>query len=183
MMKLLFFLFLNKKMRLIYLLIVSLLIINCSENKTRREIIKIDTAWLDSIKRKSDTSWIKPYRNKEFATAEYYVDRKDSIVTQLMKDSSCTIRQINIAKYDNIRLFFGEYYANGQLQASLSLDSMGKYNGPCKYYYENGQIKSEGTYSHGFLSGEWKNFNPKGRLTSIDKYDKSGQLQSPVSAQ
>jgi antitoxin component YwqK of YwqJK toxin-antitoxin module len=172
-----------KNMRLIYLLIVSFIIIRCSENKTGREVIKIDIVWLDSIKMKSDTSWIKPYRNKEFATAEYYVDRKDSIVTQLMKDSAGTIRQINIAKYDNIRLFFGEYFANGQLKASLPLDNMGKYNGHCKYYYENGQIKSEGTYSHGFLSGKWKNFDTKGKLTSIDKYDESGQLQSPVSAQ
>jgi antitoxin component YwqK of YwqJK toxin-antitoxin module len=170
-------------MRLIYPLIVSLIIVSCSENKPTREIIKIDIAWLDSIKNRSDTSWIKPYRNKEFTTAEYYIDRKDSVVTQLMKDSSGTIRQINISRYNNIRLFFGEYYSNGQLKASLPLDSLGKYNGPCKYYYETGQIKSEGTYSHGFLSGEWKNFNPKGKLTSVDKYDESGQLQNSVPAQ
>src|SRR4030095_1856170 len=170
-------------MRFIYLLLVSIIIISCSENKIGKESIKINIAWLDSIKNRSDTSWIKPYRNKEFATAEYYIDRKDSVVTQLMKDSSGTIRQINISKYNNTRLFFGEYYANGQLKASLPLDSIGKYNGSCKYYYETGQIKSEGAYNHGFLSGEWKNFNPKGKLTSIDKYDENGQLQSSFPAQ
>lgn len=141
-----------------------------------KSIIKIDTGWLDSIKKKSDTSWIKPYRNKEFVNAEYYVDRKDSIVTQLMKDSAGTIRQINIAKYDNIRLFFAEYFANGQLKADLPLDSIGKYNGSCKYYYENGQIKSEGSYSHGFLSGTWKNYDERGKLLSTDEYDTSGRL-------
>jgi antitoxin component YwqK of YwqJK toxin-antitoxin module len=146
------------------------------KDKEDKKIIKVDTNWLDSIKRKSDTSWIKPYRNNEFVTSEYYIDKKDSIVTQLMKDSAGTLRQIIIAKYDNIRLFFAEYYANGQLKAKLPLDNMGKYNGQAKYYYQNGQVKTEGTFTRGFFSGEWKNYDKNGKLISKDEYDEDGQL-------
>ena len=160
--------------------IVFILIIfcfGCSRHKpVVPEIIKVDKQWLDSIKRKSDTSWVKPYRNNEFVTAEYYIDKKDSIVTQLMKDTGGTIRQINIARYDLVRLFFGEYYANGQLKASLPLDSMGKNDGWGKFYYENGQVKSEGLFRHGLFSGTWKNYDEKGRSTTTDEYDANGQL-------
>jgi antitoxin component YwqK of YwqJK toxin-antitoxin module len=156
---------------------ILILICSCSGNKNSgREIIKINKAWLDSIKNKSDTSWTKRYRNKDFVTAEYYVDKKDSIVTQLMKDSAGIIRQIIIARYDNTRLFFAEYYSNGQLKARLPLDSIGKYNGQAKYYYQNGQVKSEGTFTHGFFSGQWKNCDEKGKLISKDEYDENGQL-------
>ena len=167
-------------MRLIYLLIIFLSICSCSDNKTRKEIIKLDTHWLDSIKKKSDTSWIKPYRNEEFVSAEYYVDKKDSIVTQLMKDSAGAIRQINIAKYDRVRLFFAEYFSNGQLKAELPLNKQGQYDGPGKIYYEDGTIKSSGSYRNGFYYGEWKNYNHKGKLISTDVYDQNGQLKKTI---
>jgi antitoxin component YwqK of YwqJK toxin-antitoxin module len=156
---------------------LTVVLYSCSHPDTvAKGIIKPDPHWLDSIKQKSDTSWVKRYRNNEFVTAEYYIDKKDSIVTQLMKDSAGTIRQINIARYDNIRLFFGEYFGNGQLKASLRLDSMGKYNGPGKYYYEDGQLKSEGLFNHGLFSGKWKNYDKKGSLITTDEYDTNGQL-------
>lgn len=164
-------------MRLFLILFSWIFIYSCTSHKVAvKEIIKIDHHWLDSIINKSDTTWIKPYRNNYFVKAEYYVDRKDSIVTQVMKDSSDNIRQINIAKYDNYRLFFAEYYVNGQLMAKLPLDATGKFHGNAKLYYENGMLKSEGQYSHGFHTGEWNNFDNNGRLIFIDKYDNDGQL-------
>lgn len=154
-----------------------LMVVSCNRPaKTSVHLVKPDPKWLDSIIAKSDTSWKKPYRNNEFVTAEYYVDKKDSIVTQLMKDSAGTIRQINIAKYDMVRLFFAEYYKNGQIKASLPLDSMGKYHGQGRFYYEDGTIKSEGVYSHGLFSGEWKNYDEKGKHIATDKYDSNGQI-------
>jgi antitoxin component YwqK of YwqJK toxin-antitoxin module len=162
----------------VWLTLFLIIVLNSCYHKDKeaKKIIRVDTNWLDSIKRKSDTSWIKPYRNNEFVTSEYYIDKKDSIVTQLMKDSAGAIRQIIIAKYDNIRLFFAEYYANGQLKASLQFDSTGKYNGQAKYYYQNGQVKSEGIFVHGFFSGQWKNYDEKGKFISKDEYDENGQL-------
>lgn len=171
-------------MKIVSLIPFAIIFFSCSsKNRTPKEIIKIDAQWLDSIKQKADTTWIKPYRNNEFVTAEYYVDRKDSIVTQLMKDASGMIRQVSIAKYDNIRLFFAEYYANGQLQAKLPLDNEGRYDGEAKYYYEDGGIKSTGTFNHGLYAGEWKNYNEKGKLISTDQYDSNGRLIKTISAQ
>jgi antitoxin component YwqK of YwqJK toxin-antitoxin module len=154
-----------------------ILLLSCSEPQVSSiEIIKPDKAFIDSIKQKSDTSWEKQYRNEEFATAQYFVDKKDSIVTQLMKDANDSTRQISIAKYDKIRLFFAEYYANGQIKATFLFDSLGKYNGPSRSYYQDGRIKSEGNYQHGLLSGSWKNYDENGKLKSTDEYDKNGQL-------
>ena len=165
-------------MRSFFLLMFAIILLaGCSGKKDSiKELIKIDNAWLDSIKRKSDTSWIKPYRNNEFVTSEYYINRKDSIVTQLMKDSAGTIRQVSIAKYDLVRLFFAAYFANGQIEAEIPLDYLGKKNGPEKFYYPDGQIKSEGIFLNGFYSGEWRNYDEKGKLVSTDEYDSNGQL-------
>jgi antitoxin component YwqK of YwqJK toxin-antitoxin module len=164
-------------MRILMILILITFMYGCSDKvEGGREIITVDTHRLDSIKRKSDTSWVKSYRNNEFVTAEYYVDRKDSIVTQLMKDSAGIIRQINSAKYDKVKLFFAEYYANGQLKANLPIDSAGKYHGTATLYYETGLKKSKGDYNHGFYTGEWKNFDDAGKLISTDVYDEKGQL-------
>ena len=169
-------------MRFFYSIIILLSICSCNENKPVKEIIKVNRTWLDSIKQKSDTSWVKPYRNQEFVTAEYFVNKKESIVTQIMKDASDTIRQINISKYDNILLFFAEYYPNGQLKAGLSLDKEGKYNGPGKFYYEDGTVKSSGIYHHGFYYGNWTNFGKDGKLSSTDIYDSTGQLVKSIQA-
>lgn len=179
------FLFCTKEtetyMRIVCLFCFVIGCYSCSEkDKVPKEIIRVNTKWLDSIKQKADTTWIKPYRNNEFVTAEYYVDRKDSIVTQLMKDASGMIRQVNIAKYDNIRLFYGEYYPNGQLKAKFPLDKEGKYNGEAKYYYEDGTVKTSGTFNHGFYAGEWRNYNKNGKLISIDSYNNNGQLVKTV---
>jgi antitoxin component YwqK of YwqJK toxin-antitoxin module len=164
-------------MRFIFFLILPVMIFGCSEHSTsKKEVLKVKKEWLDSIIKKSDTSWVKPYRNNEFVTSEYYVDRKDSIVTQLMRDSAGTIRQINIAKYDQVRLFFAEYYANGQIKANIPLDGAGKNHGQGKYYYEDGQVKAQGSFVHGFFMGTWKNYNQNGKMISTDQYNNNGEL-------
>lgn len=137
-------------------------------------LLLADKVWLDSIKNTSDSTYTKRYRNNRFVTAEYFINKNKKSVCQLMKDSFGTVRQIIITK-NNTRTFFAAYYPNGQLMASYSMDSFGLYHGPSKYYYENGQIKSEGDYAKGFSSGQWKNYNEKGNLSSIDEYDLNGQ--------
>ena len=98
-------------------------------------------ALIDSLKMTADTSYTRPYqRNKDFFTAEYYINRKDSIVSQLMKDSIENIRQVIIAKKDNQRIYFATYYANGQLESIYHFDSSGRYNGLASFYFQNGAI-------------------------------------------
>lgn len=130
---------------------------------------------IDSIKRNSDSSYKKRYRPNEFARVEYYISKKDSGLSQVMKDSAGTIRQLIITK-KNIRTYYAEFYANGQLKGSLPLDSLGKFNGPAVYYYENGCMQSEGKFLHGLYTDHWKNYDKGGKLMSIDEYDNNGQL-------
>ena len=165
-------------MKTIYiLLLVPIFIFSCTngQKKITTPLITIEKAFLDSIIKITDTSYSKPYKRGAFYTAVYYLNKKDSSVCQIMKDSVGTIRQIIIAKKD-IRTFFSQYYTNGQLQAELPLDEFGQYHGVAIFYYQDGLVQSNGDYVHGLKTGQWKNFNEKGKLISTDNYDKNGQL-------
>jgi antitoxin component YwqK of YwqJK toxin-antitoxin module len=139
------------------------------------EILSIDLHWLDSIKSKSDTSYVKKYRNEDFVIAEYFINRRDSTVSQIMKDSAGLIRQIIIARKKQ-RIFTSSYYPNGQIMVKGSFDDSGRFHGPAKYFYENGYVRMEGNYNHGLFSGEWTNYNENGNPSSTDLYDENGQL-------
>lgn len=135
---------------------------------------------LDSVKKKSDTSFTKKYRTAEFDMADYYVNRRDSSYCQVMKDNHGNIRQIIMAKKE-IRFFTAEFYENGQLKGRLCFDKDGKLDGPGEYYFENGCAKSRGIFHHGLFSGDWKNFDEKGKLVSTERYDSNGQLIKTIS--
>lgn len=134
----------------------------------------VNRAWLDSIITTSDSSYAKAYKKGYFDSAFYYINKKDSSVCQLMKDSTQHIRQVIIAR-KNVRSFFAAYYANGQLQADLPLDAFGQYHGKSAYYFANGRTESTGNYNHGIKTGPWKYFDEKGKLVSTDTYDDNGQ--------
>ncbi len=158
-------------------LVTSYCLFRISCNSKRNvpvHLSRVNHAWLDSICKSADTSYIKKYGTLKFANAEYYFNRKDSIVCQLMKDSSDSITQIIITK-KNRRNFFAEYYPNGQLIAQLPLDSFGQYNGASKYFYQNGFVESEGDYKSGLKTGTWKDFDINGKLISLNEYDSNGQ--------
>ena len=147
-----------------------------SNNKSAIGAMKINYNMIDSVKKASDTSWSKKYRSLDFFTADYYVTKKDSIVTQIMKDSAGNVRQIISAKYDRIRLFFAQYYSNGNLQANLPLDELGQFNGTGKFFYEDGSMQSSGNYTHGFKTGTWQVYDEKGKVTATDSYDNNGNI-------
>jgi antitoxin component YwqK of YwqJK toxin-antitoxin module len=156
------------------------LLFSCSSKKDALPTIaSVNSIWLDSIRQSADTFYVKKYGTLKFAKAEYYLDRKNAIICQVMKDTSDTIRQIIITK-NNKRNFFAEYYANGQLMAQLPLDSFGQYHGPSKYYYENGVVESEGNYEHGLKKGLWKNNDKEGKPTVTNEYDANGNVVKPV---
>ncbi len=132
-------------------------------------------AWLDSVIKHSDSSYTKPYFRTDFVTATYYINKKDSTVCQVMKDSAQTIRQIILMKKD-IRTFFAPYFDNGQLQSAVSLDEAGHYHGTLTNYYRNGNIENTGNYVHGLRNGAFKNYDSTGHLVSTETYDSTGQL-------
>jgi len=165
-------------MKFSFVLVMLSVLLSCKENNYCKKIT-VDKSLLDSVKKKADTSYTKSYRSKEFANAEYYINRKDTTVCQIMKDTADQVRQIIMSKRDT-KLFNAEYYGNGQLKAHLPLDENGRLNGKGEFYFENGCVKSKGIFYHGFYVGEWKIYNDKGLNISIDKYDSNGQLIKTV---
>ena len=154
-------------------IIFVLFFTGCKQQNVNDKILA--NSFFDSVIKKSDSSYEMKYYRSDFVTAQYYVNKKDSTVCQLMKDSSGLIRQIIIAKKDT-RIFYGSYYKNGQLQADLPLDAFGQYHGTGRFYYENGNLQSTGSYLHGFKTGAWKVFNEKGKETATDNFDQNGNL-------
>jgi antitoxin component YwqK of YwqJK toxin-antitoxin module len=157
-----------------------ILTFSCATKKNALQpMISVNHIWLDSIRQTSDTFYVKKYGTKKFANATYYINKKEAFICQVMKDSSDSIRQIIITK-NNIRNFFAEYYANGQLMSKLPLDSFGQYHGPSKYYYQNGFIESEGDYYHGLKKGSWKNYDEHGKPTLTNEYDSNGNVVKSI---
>lgn len=154
--------------------VLIFLFFSCKQQNSNSKILA--SHFIDSVIKQSDSSYEKPYFRTDFVTATCYVNKKDSTVCQLMKDSAGNIRQVIIAK-KNSRIFFGLYYTNGQPQADLPLDAFGQYHGTGKFFYENGKLQSTGNYTHGFKTGEWKVYDKKGAVTATDSYDNNGNLQ------
>lgn len=162
---------------IVYIFIITIIVCSCSQQKNNSSLVAktINRSWLDSVIKASDSSYTKAYKRTDFVTAVYYINKKDSSVCQVMKDWADSIRQIIIAKKD-IRTFFAQYYANGNLQADLPLDEFGQYHGTGIFYYENGNLQSTGSFYHGLKTGAWKVYDEKGKLTATDMFDKNGQL-------
>ena len=149
------------------------LIFSCKQQNNHAKILA--SSFIDSIIKHSDSSYEKLYYRTDFVTASYYFNKKDSTESQMMKDSAGKIRQVIILKKGN-RIFFGSYYQNGHLQAHLPLDEFGQYNGTGKFYYEDGNLQSSGSYTHGFKTGEWNVYDEKGKVTASDSYDSYGNI-------
>jgi antitoxin component YwqK of YwqJK toxin-antitoxin module len=155
------------------LFITAICMFSCTQKNGKAKILA--DSFIDSIIKHSDSSYQKPYYRTDFVTATYYLNKKDSTVCQLMKDSAGKIRQIIIMK-KNARIFFGSYYKNGQLQAHLPLDEYGQYHGTGKFFYENGSMQSMGNYTHGLKTGTWKVYDEKGNESATDNFDGNGNL-------
>ncbi len=156
-----------------FITISILFITGCKQQNINDKILA--NSFIDSIIKKSDSSYKKAYYRSDFVTAQYYINRKDSTLCQLMRDSAGNIRQVIITKKDT-RIFYGSYYTNGQIQADLPLDAFGQYHGTGKFYYEDGSLQSTGNYQHGFKTGAWKVYNEKGKETANDNFDQNGNL-------
>lgn len=161
------------------ILAVIIVIIFCAcNNAGDNKMLPVKTAnkhWVDSIIAISDSSYSKPYKRTDFVTAYYYVNKKDSSICQVMKDSAGVIRQIILSK-QNARKYFASFYSNGQIEADLPLDEYGQFNGTAVYYFFNGKIQSTGKYVHGFKNGKWDNFNETGEKLPTEEYDENGRL-------
>ena len=155
---------------------VVFFLISCNTNQPATpQLTGVNYKWLDSVRQAADTTYTKKYGTIKFATAQYFISKKDSTLCQVMKDTAGIIRQVIVTKH-NRRTIFAEYYANGQLMAQLPLDSFGQYHGAAKYFYQNGLTQSRGTYKAGLKTGQWKNYNEMGKPFSTSEYDTNGQV-------
>ena len=139
-----------------------------------KPLITVDSSMLDSISRQSDTMYVKPYKRTDFVTATYFISKKDSSVTQVMKDSTGKIRQVIIERKKR-RIYAAEFYNNGQLMYTNTLDDYGQNHGEGKEFYPSGVLKRAGVYKHGFHWGKWKNYNEEGKYNLTEEYNEDGQ--------
>jgi antitoxin component YwqK of YwqJK toxin-antitoxin module len=70
-----------------------------------------------------------------------------------------------------------EYYESGQLKLDGSYKD-GELDGPCKEYYESGQLERDGFYKEGELDGPCKEYYESGQLER-DGFYKEGELDGP----
>lgn len=62
--------------------------------------------------------------------------------------------------------------AGGQTIAEAQINDQGLYDGTHSAWFTGGRIKSkEGRWKNGWLDGEWKFWDPQGRLTEVIEYD------------
>ena len=133
------------------------------------EVIKFDNQIIVDLQKGSDTTYTEYTGQYESYIAEYFVNRSDSLITKILKDSFENVVGLHVTKNDHL-LTVAEYYRNGQLKGKLPEKIKGKYNGLARYYYEDGRVRSEGQFSNGLWSGEWKNYDEQGHLISIDDF-------------
>ena len=150
---------------------------SCNQNVTKdTQLKKVNTTLLDSVIKTSDSVYHKVQYTGEFVKADYYTNKKDIVLMQVMKAADSSIRQVTITK-NNRRIYFAQYYENGQLKGEYSFDGYGSNAGASKEYYRNGMVKEEGEYKAGFRIGKWQEYDSTGKKSELAQYDENGQRQ------
>lgn len=130
------------------------------------EIIKLDSGLVQDIMATSDKPMVDTPRRKDFYYIEHYLNKSDSTVSRILKDSLGHIVGINQTR-KGIRLFVAEYYPNGQIKGKLTIDGKGNFNVPVTYYYQDGRIRSVGNFGDMVPVGIWKDYDSNGYLTQL----------------
>lgn len=156
--------------------LILFILISCNQNKSAEKKL-VDIVYIDSIKNLADTSFYKKQYTADFAAATYYGNRKDSVLMQIMKGKDSSIKQVIVTK-NNRRIYFAQFYNNGQQKAVYNFDSYGSNDGQSSEFFENGNVKEQGNYKAGFRIGEWKTFDSTGKELSKARYNENGQVDN-----
>ena len=161
------------------ILFISLFVIavGCKQTNNTEPFVnnKLNKNWLQKIIRLSDSNYSKPYYRREFVTASYYMNKRDSTLCQVMRDSSQQVRQIIIEK-NSIRKFYAQFYPNGQITAMVKLNQQGQLEGEATNFYPNGNVKSKGKYYNGLSVGIWEMYDENRKIIAKEEYDSNGQI-------
>ncbi len=148
---------------------------SCRQNiPNDAQLKRVDMPMLDSVMKLADSVYHKDQYTAEFVTADYYRNKEDSVLMQVMKAKDSSIRQVIITK-NNRRIYFAQFYDNGQIKGEYSFDGYGSNAGASKEYYRNGIVKEEGEYKAGFRVGKWQEYDSTGKKTELVQYEENGQ--------
>jgi antitoxin component YwqK of YwqJK toxin-antitoxin module len=156
------------------IIIWTFILTSCTgKERSEIEVIKYDRQLVKDIQSTHDSVYTETPKRKDFWIIEHYLtgSTKEKII---LKDSLENIIGI-VIRENGINSFAQEYYANGQLKGKTDFVP-GKIEGPAKYYYEDGRIKSRGEWFDYKQIGEWKDYDKEGYLILIKHYDDNGKL-------
>jgi hypothetical protein len=168
----------------LYLLAASFLFltIGCrGRERSEIEIIKYDPKLVQEIISHFDSTYTEYPRRHDFWSIDHYLMGSNR-ENEILRDSLKNI--VGIIERENGRTYFGqEYYSNGQAKGKTERNALGKIAGPAIYYFEDGRIRSRGQWKDHSQVGEWKNYDEKGYLESIQYYSLDGQLEREIKVQ
>ncbi|MET0392642.1 MAG: hypothetical protein ABW019_05855, partial [Chitinophagaceae bacterium] len=136
---------------------------------------KLNNAWLKNIINSSDSAYSRPYYRSDFVTASYYINKKDSTLAQVMRDSAERVRQVIVEK-NGVRSFSAQFYPTGYAITIAGLNPQGQFHGQATFLYADGRVKSKGQYENGFYSGVWETYSPEGKLVLREEYGPGARL-------
>ncbi len=103
---------------------------------------------------------------------EYYSDGNVKIVASYKNDVPEGIRREYSQEGEIIK---GYVFKKGSVVGEGIIDEEGIKDGPWKEYFNNGDLKSTGTYDKGKRIGEWKFWHPNGQMEQIGSYNNDGK--------
>ena len=144
--------------------IITLLLFSChQQERSAIQIIKLDRNKIQHIINTSDKPIIDTPRRNDFYFIEHYTNKNDSSLTKILKDSLHNIIGITQTK-NGTCTFSAEYYPNGQIKGVLTLNKNGEPEGPAKYFYADGRIRSSGNWKNDSQDGKWMEYDKDGNL-------------------
>jgi antitoxin component YwqK of YwqJK toxin-antitoxin module len=67
------------------------------------------------------------------------------------------------------------FHPNGQRMLAFTLNGQGVPQGPARYFYPDGRVRSDGWFAKGIKTGVWREFDETGKLVETHEYDRRGQ--------
>lgn len=116
---------------------------------------------------------IFPYFDEIRETRELEFNKRAAITKRYYTYESVTIAIGNRKLIGKEYEFVGDckfFYSNGELKSEGNFNEAGKKDGPWKFYHNNGTLKEIATYNNGSVEGELKTYFDNGVQSSLQQY-------------
>jgi antitoxin component YwqK of YwqJK toxin-antitoxin module len=157
------------------------LLMGChGKERSEIEIIKYDPNLVKEIISHFDSTYTEYPKRHDFWSIDHYLTNSNR-ENLILRDSLKNI--VGIIEREKGKNFFSqEYYLNGQAKGKIEYHS-DKISGPAIYYFQDGRIRSTGQWNDVRQVGEWKNYDERGYLVSVQYYSLDGQLEKETKQQ